>query len=307
MTDDPFYQRQAKRHFEEARRQATRKQLSAWLTGNEDSLLPFEEIRSQLHSEDPLYEGKQLVPLEKIVGSVGRYKDFTRHFLPRSNSMQDRWVNVESLAINRGWPPIELYRIGDVYFVKDGNHRVAIANQMAYDTIEAHVWGFPEDVEISPNDSLEEVLARLAEREFISKTGLDVSCPNHNIRFTTLGQYTELLAQIHELREKLSLIDDEEMSFEDAVTAWYEMVYLPTVQIIRESSLLERFPGRTEADLFVWVSKHRQELTELYGDGSLADWMEILCEQHKESGLTKVIRKVRGLLGGDERPPLEGH
>jgi hypothetical protein len=306
MKADPFYQRLARRHFEEARRQATREQLSAWLTGSEDSLLPFETIRSQLKAEDPLYEGKRLVPIEKIVGSVGRYKDFTRHFLPRKNSMQDRWVNVESLAVQRGWPPVELYRIGEVYFVKDGNHRVAIAKQMTYDTIEAHVWGFPEEISITADDSLEEVLVRLGEREFIEKTGLDISCPNHNIKFTTPGRYTELLAQIHELREKLSQIDGEEMSYEDAVVAWYEMVYLPTVQIIRESSLLERFPGRTEADLFVWVSFHRQELSELYGEGSLADWMEILCEQHKEKGPARLLRKVRGLFGGDKRPPLHG-
>jgi hypothetical protein len=96
------------------------------------------------------------------------------------------------------------------------------------------------------------------------------------------------------------------MSFNEAATAWYEMIYLPTVQIIRESSLLERFYGRTESDLFVWVSIHREELNEIYGEGSLADWMEILCEQHRESGLNKILRKVRGMLGGDERPPLDG-
>jgi hypothetical protein len=196
--------------------------------------------------------------------------------------------------------------VGDVYFVKDGNHRVAIANQMGNDTIEAHVWGFLEEMPIAPGDSLGEVLIRLGERDFIAKTGLDISCPQHNIRFTTPGQYTELLAQIHELREKLALIDGQEMPYQEAVVAWYEMVYLPTVQIIRESTLLEQFPGRTEADLFVWLSVHRQELSELYGDGSLAEWVEILIEQHKVGGLTRFIRKVRGMLGGDERPPLEG-
>ncbi|MFZ0545528.1 MAG: hypothetical protein WAM60_08820 [Candidatus Promineifilaceae bacterium] len=305
MDGEPFYERQAKQHFQQARRQATREQLSAWLTGNEDSLLPFEAIRAQLKSEDPLYEGLQSVSLTQIVGSVGRYKDFTRRFLPRSNSMQDRWVNVEALTVQRGWPPIELYRIGDVYFVKDGNHRVAIANQMGNDTIEAHVWGFPKALPISPKDSLGEILIRLGEREFIEKTGLDVSCPNHHIQCTIPGQYTEFLAQIQELHEKLALIDGEKMPYKEAVVAWYEMIYLPTVQIIRESTLLEQFPGRTEADLFVWLSNHRQELSELYGDGSLADWVEILCEQYKESGLKRILRKVRGMLGGDERPPLE--
>jgi hypothetical protein len=304
MERDPFYERQAKKHFEDARRRATREQLSAWLSGTEDHLLPFEAIRSRLKAEHSLYEGIKLVPLEKIVGSVGRYKDFTRHFLPRSNNMKDRWINVEARAVQRGWPPIELYRIGEVYFVKDGNHRVAIANQLGNDTIEAHVWGYPEELPITPHDSLGEVMIRLGERNFIHATSLDVSCPNHNIRFTIPGQYTELLAQIHELREKLALIDGEAMPFREAVVAWYEMVYLPTVQIIRESSLLERFPGRTEADLFVWLSHHRQELLEFYGEGSLADWAEILCSQHKEGRLAKLIRKVRGKMGGDERPPL---
>jgi hypothetical protein len=306
MTEEPFYERQARKHFEQARRRAARDQFSAWLSGSEDGLLPFEAIRAQLKSEDPLYEGVQQIPLSQIVGSVGRYKDFTRHFLPRSDSMQERWIKVESLAAEKGWSPVELYRVGDVYFVKDGNHRVAIANQMGNDTIEAHVWGFLEEMPIAPGDSLGEVLIRLGERDFIAKTGLDISCPQHNIRFTTPGQYTELLAQIHELREKLALIDGQEMPYQEAVVAWYEMVYLPTVQIIRESTLLEQFPGRTEADLFVWLSVHRQELSELYGDGSLAEWVEILIEQHKVGGLTRFIRKVRGMLGGDERPPLEG-
>jgi hypothetical protein len=306
MAQESFYERQAKKHFEKARRQATRQKLSAWLKGNEDTLLPFEAIRSRLRSEDALYEGLHQIPLVKIVGSVGRYKDFTRHFLPLSNSMADRWVNVEALAVRRGWPPIELYRIGDVYFVKDGNHRVAVANQMGNDTIEAHVWGYPQELSISPHDSLGKVMIQLGEREFIERTGMNTSCQDHNIQFTVPGQYIELLAQIEELREKLVVIDGEEMSYEDAVVAWYEMTYLPTVQIIRESTLLEQFPGRTEADLFVWLANHRQELSQLYGDGSLAEWVEILSEQHKEGGITKIIRKVRGMMGGEELPPLTG-
>lgn len=306
MTQESFYERQAKKHFEKARRQAARTQISAWLKGDEDTLLPFEAIRSRLRSEDALYEGLQQIPLEKIVGSVGRYRDFTRQFLPLSNSMADRWVNVEALAVRRGWPPIELYRIGDVYFVKDGNHRVAIANQMGNDTIEAHVWGYPEELSISHYDSLGKVMIQLGEREFMEKTGMDTSCQDHNIRFTIPGRYIELLAQIQELREKLAVIDGEMMSFQDASQAWYEMTYLPTVQIIRESTLLEQFPGRTEADLFAWLSNHRHELSELYGDGSLAEWVEILAAQHKESGLAKIVRKVRGMLGGNKLPTLVG-
>lgn len=306
MAQESFYERQAKKHFEKARRQAARNQISAWLKGSEDTLMPFEAIRSRLRSDNALYEGLKQIPLEKIVGSVGRYRDFTRHFLPLSNSMADRWVNVEALAVRRGWPPIELYRIGDVYFVKDGNHRVAIANQMGNDTIEAHVWGYPEELSISPYDSFGKVMIQLGEREFREKTGMETDCQDYPIHFTIPGQYIELLAQIQELREKLTVIDGEKMSFKEASQAWYDMTYLPTIQIIRESTLLEQFPGRTESDLFVWLSNHRHELSELYGDGSLADWVEILAVQHKERGLAKIIRKVRGMLGGDELPTLVG-
>lgn len=307
MNDNPYVVQLALQHFSQARRQALRETLSSRLTGRDPHLLPFEAIRAQLKQKNPLYQGIQQVPLPQIAGSVGRYGEFTRHFLPLHNSFRDRWVRVEALAHSReGWPPVELYRIGDVYFVKDGNHRVAIARQLRVDSIEAAVWTFPVEVELGPQDRLDDVLIRFGERSFMEQTHLDEMVPDHGIRFTTPGRYLELLAQIEELQKKLELIDEAPISYEEAVLAWYELVYLPTVQIINEASLLQEFPGRTEADLFVWLSLMREQLAEVYGsDCHLEDFARALAADYGAGRLGRLRRQVGRLLGHDAPAPLE--
>lgn len=294
-------------HFERARQLADREAFLGRLTGKETRLLPFEAIRRNLHQQNPLYRGLQEVPLNQVIGSVGRYKEFTRSFLPLSNSLKERWVGVESLALTRGWPPIELYQVGNAYFIKDGNHRTAVARQLQMPAIEAHVWEFPSNIEIGPEMSVETILIRLGEERFMAQTHLDKVFPDHGIRFTTPGRYTDLLAQIEELRGKLCLIDEEDVPYEKAVTLWYELIYLPTVQIIHDSTLLDDFPGRTVADMFVWMVTHQDQLSQEYGAyANLADLATLLAERYREGGLGKVTRRLRGLLGYDDLPPLEG-
>lgn len=294
-------------HFERARQLADRETFLGRLTGRETRLLPFEVIRSNLRQQNPMYRGVQEVPVSQIIGSVGRYKEFTRSFLPLSDSLKERWVGVESLALTRGWPPIELYKVGNAYFIKDGNHRAAVARQLQMPTIEAHVWEFPTDVEIGADDSVERILIRLGEERFLTQTHLDENFPEHGIRFTTPGHYTDLLAQIEALREKLCDIDEEDVPYEKAVTLWYELIYLPTVQIIRDSTLLDDFPGRTEADLFIWMATHEEQLSEALGEyANLADLAALLAERYREGSLNKVTRRLRGLLGQEKLPHLEG-
>jgi hypothetical protein len=306
MMDDALFRRDGLRHFEEARRQARWHELAARLAGRQYHLLPFEAIRNRLRQQNPLYRGIQQIPLEQIVGSVGRYLEFSRTFLPLNNSLRERWANIDALAMVRGWPPIEVYQIGTGYFVKDGHHRVSVARQMANQLIEAHVYEFPAAVEINPDDSLDDVLIRLGERRFMEQTALDELYPDHGIRLTIPGQYSELMAQIEELRDKLSQIDGEAMGLANAVEAWYEMIYLPTVQIIHDASLLADMPGRTESDLFVWLSRHREGLEEAYGHLSLEELAKQLAEQYRPGSLGRMARSFRRLLGRDEPTPLAG-
>jgi hypothetical protein len=307
MKDNQHIRRVALRDFEQARRRAWRERIAARLGGRDEALLPFDVIRAQLRHKNPLYQGVQQVPLAQIAGSVGRYQEFTRQFLPLHDSFRERWVRVEALAISgQGWPPIELYRIGNVYFVKDGNHRVAVARQMNLDTVEAQVWAFPSEVELGPRDRLDDVLIRFSERNFLNQTHLDQLVTDHGIRFTAPGGYSELLAQIVDLREKLKLIDGEPVAYEEAVLAWYEIVYLPTVQILHDAGLLQHFPGRTEADLFVWLSAMRQQLGEVYGEyDRLDDLARALADNYGAGRLGRLTRQVRRLLGQEAPATLE--
>lgn len=297
---------QARQRFEQALRQAGRAQMSARLTGEDINLIPFEAIRAELRQQNPYYGGLVQVPLDAIVGSVGRYKTFTRKFLPLTRGVEERWVALDALASQTGWPPVELYQVGNIYFVQDGNHRVSVARQLGMDTIEAHVRVYPVEVEVDPSEGLDQIFIQLGEQNFMEKTGLADRFPDHNIRFTSPGRYTELLAQIRNLQQILSQIDEEPMAWETAVDAWYEMVYLPTVQIIQDSTLLADFPGRTEADLFVWMSQQRDRLRERYGAfENLADLAQFLADKYREGGLPRLTRQVRRLLGANSLPPLE--
>lgn len=194
MNDLHQYRYNAMRHFDQARRQAQLDQLSARLTGRDNRILPFEAIRSRLRQQNQLYRGLHEVALDDIVGSVGRYHEFTRQFLPLSDDLRERWVGIDTLTLSAtGWPPVELYQVGDVYFVKDGHHRVSVARQLDIPSVEAHVWEFPADVPITSQDSFDEVLIRLEKRRFLEQTQLDRLYPDHNLRFTAPCRYEELL------------------------------------------------------------------------------------------------------------------
>ncbi len=304
MTADDLIQ--AQNEFDRARRQAEVNRLAAWLQGRDARLLPFDIVRRNLRQQSPLYRGIRPVPLGAIVGSVGRYSEMSREWLPLNDSLKDRWVKVAALAQSEGWPPVELYKVDNAYFVRDGNHRVSAARQFKFPTIEAHVWEFPDDIKLEPTDSLDVALNRFRERGFLEKTRLNLR-PDYDIRFTTGGRYPELQAQIEDLRQKLELIDEQEYTFEEAANAWYDLIYLPTVQIIRESGFLEAFSGRTEADMFAWMSLHRDNLRELYGDfDSLAALVRKLMEEYREKPVARAKRKVKRMLGSGELPPLAG-
>jgi hypothetical protein len=291
--------------FAEARRRAKRQQMLAWLSGRDNRLMPFEVIRRNLRQQSPFYRGVRDVPLDKIVGSVGRYHDLTRHFLPLTDSMRERWVQIDTLVDRGGWPPVELYKVGDVYFVRDGNHRLSVARHLQMGSVEAHVWEFPEEIQIGPEDTLDEVLIRFRARDFMAQTQLARRFPDLQIQLTIPGGHSEMLAQIEELRHKLIIIDEQDVSFSEAVEAWVELLYLPTIQIIQDSTLLDNFPGRTEADLFVWLSAYRTQLQAVYGNYELlSDLAQVLAQRFHEGPVRRMTRRVKRLLGRSQSSEL---
>jgi hypothetical protein len=254
------------RKWEQARRTAFVQDILATFTQRPADLLPFEEVRQKLQLSNVHYLGLQDIPLDHIVGSVGRYQDFTRAFFPRWDDLQDRWQRIDRLVTTGyGLPPVELYKVGQVYFVRDGNHRVSVARQHNFLTIEAHVWECETHVPLEPDTTdVDDLLCRTAHAAFLERTNVDRLCPDLRIELTQPDGYEHLLYEIEAFQQILSRIDEQEVPFDEAVVLWGEMRYTPIVEIIRQRDTLQDFPGRTEADLYLWLCRNQKELEARY-------------------------------------------
>ncbi len=128
--------------FSRARHRALLRRLKARLRGDPSSTSPlsFEEVRKALAVSNKVRIGRRVVPVERIVGTVGRYRDFDRAFLPARAGMGEKWKRIDR-AFHRGQelPPVMLYKVGEAYFVEDGNHRVSVAHYQGVDWIDAEV------------------------------------------------------------------------------------------------------------------------------------------------------------------------
>ena len=259
------------RDFDRSRRKAFVQRILAFFTHQSLDLLPFEQVREQLRLRDRHYRGLQEILLNQIVGSVGRYQDFTRTFLPRSGGLRERWSAVEDRVKAGGLPPVELYKVGEVYFVRDGNHRISVARAQNVPDIEAFVWEYPSLVPLSPDDDLDDLLIKQGYVTFLEKTRLNQLRPSQHIELTAPGRYRDLLEHIAVHRYFLSQEEGREFAAEEAVTSWYDNVYLPIIRAIRKQGILKQFPGRTEADLYIWASCWQYELSERYGKSISAE------------------------------------
>jgi nucleotide-binding universal stress UspA family protein len=245
--------------FRRLRRRADMERLLA--RGGSADLLNFEEVRRKLRAT--AVSGRQLreVPLDAIVGSVGRYQDFSRSFLPRNDSDAERWARVMVATQDMaGLPPIEVYQIGDVYFVVDGNHRVSVARQNGAKTIQAYVIPYRSRVPLSPDVRPRDLVLGAEQTAFLEATRLDETRPGSSLVLTEPGAYRTLREHIDVHRYYMGQGRDTPVPLEEAAAHFYDTVYLPVAEVIRERGLLRDFPGRTETDLYLWLAEHRAEL-----------------------------------------------
>jgi hypothetical protein len=145
---------QVERDFARARRRARLRTAVARIRREHTSnrLLSFDDVRRELLvANNRLYRGTRVVEVEAIVGSVGRWRDFDRSFLPARASVGERWKRIDR-AFQRGeeLPPVELYEVGEAYFVLDGHHRVSVARYHEVPTVEAAVAEFHPTLPAAP-------------------------------------------------------------------------------------------------------------------------------------------------------------
>lgn len=259
----------ARYDFNKAKQQATISGILSALTPHKQNLLSLEDVRKLVKPKSETYRGMQIVPVDKIVGSEGRYQDFSRAFLPKYEYLRHRWENIDKAHHNDViLPPVKLYQISNVYFVRDGNHRVSVARMQGQMEIDAEVIELTSEIEVSEDMTvrdLEDLVIAYEKDRVFKETRLGEIIPGVELQFTEPGRFIEILRHIQGHKYFINMDVDEEIPFVEAGRSWYESIYKPIIDIIRSENYVQRFPNRTESDLYMWIVQHWDSLKQRYG------------------------------------------
>jgi len=267
MAPNQYKFQMAIRDFQSARQRAAVQEILARVTGRSNQLLSYDDVAEKLKLRARTERGIQHIPLNAIVGSVGRNTDFTRTFLPRRAGDQERWANVKAVFMETGagLPPIEVYKVGEAYFVVDGNHRVSIAKQEGLTYIEARVIEFKTDIKLTPDVQPDDLIIKAEYVEFLNATRVHEARPNVDLSVTSCCQYDTLMEQIRVSQYLLQEEGKPDATLQDAAVSWYDTTYIPIAEAIRDRGLLHWFPGRTITDLYIWIAENRAALEKELG------------------------------------------
>lgn len=251
----------------------------------------FGEISKKLNLSSRVYRGIHPIPVDRIVGSVGRAADLSPGFRLRNPDV--RYYRIRR-AMERGevLPPIIVYKVGDEYYVLDGNHRVAVAKEFGIDFIDAEV------IEFFPAERRESKTLRAKRVEFENLTelkGIDASEPRH---------YDSFLNYIRDYAQRMELFLGRKVPLKEAALNWFLSVYTPAVQTIVEKGLEEAFPGKSLADIFAYVMdykwyKSQKEGYDIGFDAALQGFVEEIVGKKNTLGEEKkkgFIHRVGGIL-----------
>jgi len=266
MSKDSLQYQAAIQDFQSAQQRAAVQEILARITGKSTQLLSYDDVAEKLKLQIRVERGLQNIPLDAIVGSVGRYSDFTRTFLPRKGDNQQRWASVKAaMQGGEGLPPIEVYKVGEVYFVVDGNHRVSIARQEGFKSLEARVIEFQTDIKLTPDIQPDDLIVKAEHAEFLKATRIHENRPNVDLSVTSCCQYEKLMEQIRMSQYLLEEEGKQDVTLQDAAAHWYDTNYIPLAEAIRDRGLLRWFPNRTVTDLYIWISENRDALEKELG------------------------------------------
>lgn len=204
--------------------------------------------KEQAHSSSNL--GIREVSLDKIVGSVEKYKDFDKNFVPKNEIIKERWIKIYIAYMNeQSIPPVILYKIKDNYYVYDGNHRVSVAKFLDYPSVEAEVIEF-----LPSGEKAEDLIYR---EKFIFEKETDIQ----NIVFTELGRYERLETEIKMYRQFLKEKKNLNCTYKESSKFWYKDIYKNVVKILESNNILEYYEGFNINDLFIFILDHKGYLS----------------------------------------------
>jgi hypothetical protein len=253
--------------FSKARFKSFINQAMAVLSGQRPTtLLSYDEIKEKLHIGGPIYRGVKTIRVDQIAGSLNRYHEFDRAFLPKEDQLADRWQKVDRAFYQEvNLPPVVLYKVGEVYFVVDGHHRVSVAREQGQTFIDAEVRECATRVNITVNIRPEDLEILHTKVHFLERSALDHIRPEANIKLTIPDGFERMLEHIAVHRYFMGLDLKRDVSEQEAVAHWYDTVYMPIIEVIRKSDILKDFPNKTEGDLYMWTLDHQHYLSKEKG------------------------------------------
>jgi hypothetical protein len=293
---------QAAQDFSAARTKEFFSRIQHFMNTDKDRLLSFHDVKEILKPKNEVYRGMQTVPISLIVGSEGRYRDFNKYFLPKSEFLRARWERVDEAHIRDiPLPAISLYEIGGAYFVRDGNHRVSVARTQGVEDIDAEVTSLSSEIAITPSMTTDELRAAVVHYEkdiFYEKTRFGELTGDYNLDFTMPGRYDVIYNHILVHKYYLNQDKKEEILFDDALVSWYKEVYCPIIQIINDEWITLNFPGRSPSDLYVWIVKQWDFVKKKHEDYSVNEAVKDFSVKYgKDPGwFIKFIQKTLGSL-----------
>jgi hypothetical protein len=243
--------------FSRARRQRALSRLSARLRRAEDlnHILPFEEVVRALGRTGERRLGQQLITLDSIVGTVDRSREFDRSFRPTSPRVAERWQRI-NLAQRKGqaMPPIDVYRIGDMHFVKDGHHRVSVARALGHRDIDAYVTEVLTEVGADREIRLRDLPLKSHQRLFYERVPLPPE-QREQIHLSDEWRYAALAEAVEAWGFRVSQARGEFMSRGDVAEEWFRDEYRPVVEMLREAQLIAK--GVTDTEAYMTVAALR--------------------------------------------------
>ncbi|MDQ6742177.1 MAG: hypothetical protein M3Z97_04620 [Candidatus Dormibacteraeota bacterium] len=285
---------QAQMDFDTSRRHAFWNEARAVLTGHARTLLSFHEVMRMARMEGLVERGMQEIPVSQIKGSEGRSKDFDPSFLPLNRRLRERWTRVEALMLQgAALPPIEVYKVGDVYFVKDGHHRVSAARHLGQEFISANVIEVRTRAPLGPDVDAHELLRAAEYAKFLDQTQLDRLRPSARLECSELGNHDVIFEHILGHRYFMSLERGKEVPLSEAVANWYDAVYRPVMEVLENHHIRERFPQWTETDLYLALTRRWLELARDGHDAGPEDAGISLVQEADESSARSAAIMLR--------------
>jgi hypothetical protein len=263
----------AQHDFQRARRRATIARLIARLRGEPNDVgvvLPYEEVVAALGFVSEHSTGLHVVPLDSIVGSVDRSRDYDRRFRPTSRRTRGRWEQIAAAA-RRGesFPPVDLLRVGELYFVRDGHHRVSVARALGRTDIDAYVTEVTTRVGVDQATRLADLPLKSHERVFFERVPLPAEARGE-IQLSDLEDYSLLAEMVEAWGFRAMQSRGDALDRRENAVLWLETEFRPVVAMLREAGLVG---DRTDAEAYMRIAGERYWLLRTH------EWSDEVLQQ----------------------------